>query len=75
MTDDDIIRMHDQMAVHTQVGIVQYRTELERRDAQRQGDRIEAMTRTMKRLTWTITALTVAITIATFIILYLAIVK
>ncbi len=57
--DTDLIAIYDKFAeLGAGVEPEYYLTELARRDAARQADRMEALTRTMARLTWVITALT-----------------
>jgi hypothetical protein len=60
LPDEEIIRRHDALTSHTVVGTQHYLDELARRDAVRQGKRMEALTRS-------INVLTVVITIATVI--------
>jgi hypothetical protein len=58
LSDDELIRRHDQQAMNTVVGIDYYLNELARRDTARQ-------TATIRRLTWTIFAFTVVIAVVT----------
>jgi CHASE3 domain sensor protein len=60
LPDEEIIRKHDDEAMHTVVGTEHYLKELARRDAERQGRRMEALTRSMY-------VLTVVVTIATLV--------
>jgi hypothetical protein len=60
LSTEEIIRRHDELTVHTVVGTQHYLDELARRDAEAQGRRMEALTQSITYLTW-------AITIATFI--------
>src|SRR5215212_8308407 len=60
LSTEEIIRRHDKQAQYTIVGTQHYLDELARRDAEEQGRRMEALTRSITYLTW-------AIAIATFI--------
>jgi hypothetical protein len=59
LPDEEIIRRHDAQAIHTVVGTQHYLDELARRDAERQGKRMEALTRSINRLTVLIAIATV----------------
>ena len=59
LPDEEIIKRHDAQAVHTVVGTQHYLNELARRDAVRQGERMEALTRSINVLTVVITIATV----------------
>ena len=54
---DELIRLHDEIAVHTVVGVDYYLSELARRDA-------AAQTRQMLWLTWAIAIFTAVVTAA-----------
>jgi hypothetical protein len=60
LSTEEIIRRHDALSGNTSVGTRHYLNELARRDAEEQGRRMVALTRSINRLTW-------AIAIATFI--------
>jgi len=60
LSDEEVIKGHDQRAGNTVVGTDHYLKELARRDAMRQGERME-------RLTVSINRLTVVILIATIV--------
>lgn len=70
LSDALLIATHDQVAQNTNVGVDYFLNELARRDQARAGDRIEVLTRTVKHLTWIITALTFITAIATIIALF-----
>ncbi|HEU0129751.1 MAG TPA: hypothetical protein VFQ85_02015 [Mycobacteriales bacterium] len=57
-TDEELVALHDAAAEHTIVGVSYYLEELARRDTVRSGDRIEALTAQVTRLTTIITWLT-----------------
>ncbi len=57
LSDDELVKQHDQLAASTSVGVSYYLEELERRSVDRQGRR-------MLRLTWVVTALTVVNVVA-----------
>jgi hypothetical protein len=59
-SDEKLIEEHDSKAPNTVVGVDYYLQELRRRDAARQGDRME-------RLTIAIAAMTAVVTIATLV--------
>jgi hypothetical protein len=50
LSTEEIIRRHDEQAIHTFVGTQHYLDELARRDAEEQGRRMEALTESMNRL-------------------------
>jgi hypothetical protein len=56
---DEIIRRHDARAANTAVGTQHYLDELARRDAERQGKRMEALTRSMYVLSVDVTIATI----------------
>lgn len=60
LSDEELIRLHDEHVAHTVVGTAHYIAELGRRDQQRATD---AMLRYTRAITW----MTVVITIATII--------
>jgi len=64
VSDDDLIRAHDAKGGSTEVGVAYYLDELRRRDAARQGERLEDMTRKVMWLTVCIAVFTVVITVA-----------
>jgi len=72
LTDDEIIKAYDlqnsrrliAVGRHGALDPSMYLDELARRDAKRQGDRIEALTVVMANLTWIVTALTSVTAIA-----------
>jgi hypothetical protein len=59
LTDEEIIRRHDENAIHTIVGTQHYLDELARRDAVRQGERMEKLTGSIDWLTRVITVATI----------------
>jgi signal transduction histidine kinase len=59
LSDEEIIRRHDDKAIHTVVGTQHYLDELARRDAERQGRRMEALTRSMYVLSVVVTVATI----------------
>lgn len=58
LPDDEVIRLHDAIAVHTSVGVDYYLTELARRDADRQGTRMVELTDEIRTLTGSIASMT-----------------
>jgi len=65
VSDEELIKAHDAKSVSTEGGVNYYLDELRRRDAARQGDRLEDMTRKILWLTVCIAVLTVVVTLAT----------
>jgi hypothetical protein len=59
LSDEEIIRRHDRKAANTVVGTQHYLDELARRDAERQGKRMEALTRSMYVLSVVVTFATI----------------
>lgn len=72
MSDDEIVEHHDVNHKNVNWGQRDWQQEMARRDAVRQGDRIEAMTRTMRNLTWAIAAMTFASLLTAVVAVYLA---
>lgn len=70
LNDDRLIEEHDRAAKNTFVGVDYFLHELERRDRDRHDQGMLEVTRTMKRLTWMITALTAVNVIATAAVLF-----
>jgi hypothetical protein len=64
---EEVIRRHDQLARNTSVGTKHYLNELTRRDAVRQGERMERLTASINRLTWIITVATIIGVILTLV--------
>lgn len=60
---EELVRLHDEIAVHTQVGVDYYLSELARRDA-------AAQTRQMLLLTWAIAIFTAVVTAAAILSLF-----
>jgi hypothetical protein len=60
MTDEELEQTYDQMTVNTVVGLEWFREEIHRRHLDEQTESIIAETRTVKRLTWAVTILTLA---------------
>ncbi len=67
LTAKEIIKRHDQRAGNTVVGTQHYLNELARRDAVRQGERMERLTKSINRLTWVVTGATIIGVILTLI--------
>lgn len=65
LSDDELIKRHDEHAQHTQVGINHYLAELSRRDLDRQ-------TQAMLRYTWWITIMTGVMLLLTLINVFFA---
>jgi hypothetical protein len=57
--DDVLITKHDALASNTVVGVSYYLDEIRRREATRQGDRLERLTRAMAWMTGVITVATI----------------
>ncbi len=57
--EEEVCRRHDARAVNTVVGTQHYLDELARRDAVRQGERMERLTASINRLTWVIMGATI----------------
>jgi hypothetical protein len=72
LPDEEVIRRHDSIAQHTVVGTQHYLNELARRDAIRQGERMERLTVSINRLTWVIMVATIFGIILTAANLYAA---
>jgi len=60
LSDQDLVARYDAAAAHTVVGTGFYRDELARRHIARESARILELTKSMRTLTWIITALTAA---------------
>jgi hypothetical protein len=60
LSDDELIRRHDEEAAHTVVGTDYYLAELARRESHKTAEGVARDTTWMKRLTAIITALTIA---------------
>ena len=54
LSDEEVVQRHDANAGPTVVGTQHYLNELARRDTVRQGERMEALTKSINRLTWVI---------------------
>ncbi len=67
LPEEEVRRRHDAVAVHTVVGTQHYLDELARRDAVRQGERMERLTASLNRLTWVITEATIIGVILTLV--------
>jgi hypothetical protein len=67
LSDEEIVRLYDEFADRTGVGLNFYRDELVRRDAQRQGDRMEAMTARIQAMTAKMLWLTIAVLVLTIV--------
>lgn len=61
LPDEEIIRRHDEQThiARTSYGTQHYLNELARRDAVRQGERMERLTISINRLTWVVTGATI----------------
>lgn len=59
LSDEELVRRHDQRAKHTVVGVNHYLAELARRDQDRQTSAMLQYTQQIKRLTVVVTAATV----------------
>jgi hypothetical protein len=55
---EQLTALYDQRAIHTDIGIAFIRDEIVRRETEKQTLAISHMTKTMRDLTWVITALT-----------------
>ena len=58
-SDEEIIRLHDAVAVHTSVGAGYYLDELQRRDQQRSAESTERLARAAVRLTFVSTGVAI----------------
>ena len=67
MTDDEVIALHDTVAVHTQVGVQFYLDEINRREQNKQTDLMVKYTKLMLWLTIFVAALTVVNVIAVIV--------
>jgi hypothetical protein len=63
LTDEELIRRHDQKSKNTEVGTNHYLAELQRRDQQRGNDVMLAYTRQIKIMTIIVTVATIVSTI------------
>ena len=61
LPDEEVIRRHDEylQIARTSYGTQHYLNELARRDAVRQGERMERLTVSINRLTWAVTIATI----------------
>jgi hypothetical protein len=59
VSDDELMERHDTLMERRSEHYNIFLDELARREAERQGERIEALTRSMNRLSWIATAATV----------------
>jgi hypothetical protein len=67
LPEEEVIQRHDEQATHTVVGTQHYLDELARRDAVRQGERMERLTASINWLTWIITGATIIGVILTLV--------
>ena len=67
LTDDEVIVLHDTVAVHTQVGVQFYLDEINRREQNKQTDLMVKYTKQMLWLTIFVAALTVINVIAVLV--------
>lgn len=67
LTDDEVIALHDTVAVHTQVGVQFYLDEINRREQNKQTDLMVKYTKQMLWLTIFVAALTVINVIAVIV--------
>ena len=70
-SDEELMRLHNEEMKHRSAHYNVYLDELTRRETIRQGERMEALTTSLKRLTWWIVVLTVIIVIATIVGVFL----
>lgn len=70
LSADDLVRLYDETAKHTEIGLAFLREEIARRDAAFETKTIVAMTKSMRDLTIAITALTAINVIATVVLLF-----
>jgi uncharacterized membrane protein len=66
-SEEELMRLHNEEMKHRAAHYNVYLDELTRRETVRQGARMEALTTSLKRLTWWIVVLTVIIVIATLV--------
>jgi hypothetical protein len=71
MPEDELMRQHDELMERRSEHYNVFLDELARREAVRQGERMEALTRSLNRLTWVITGATVVGVLLTLLILIL----
>lgn len=67
LTDDEVIALHDAIAVHTQVGVQFYLDEINRREQNKQTDLMVKYTKLMLWLTIFVAALTVVNVVAVIV--------
>jgi uncharacterized membrane protein len=67
ISEEELMRRHNEEMQHRAEHYNVYLDELTRRETVRQGERMEALTTSLKRLTWWIVVLTVIIVIATVV--------
>ncbi|MDQ3913146.1 MAG: hypothetical protein M3305_15525 [Actinomycetota bacterium] len=67
LSEEELIRLHNEEMQHRAAHYNVYLDELRRREAVRQGERIEELTTSLNRLTWWVVVLTVLIAIATLV--------
>lgn len=66
MTDGELLEVYNQQAKNTSIGLAFLRDEIQRREQNRQ-------TRTMVTLTWSIAVMTLVVTVATLINVWLVV--
>lgn len=67
---DDLVRLYDETAQHTEIGLNFLREEIARRDAERETRIIVAMTKQMRSLTIFIAVLTAMNVVAAVVLLF-----
>jgi hypothetical protein len=71
MPEDELMRQHDELMERRSEHYNVFLDELARREAVRQGERMEALTRSINRLTWVITGATlVGVLLATLTLIF-----
>lgn len=70
LSTEDLVRLYDATAQHTEIGLAFLREEIARRDAALETNAIVTMTKSMRDLTIAITVLTAINVIATIVLLF-----
>ena len=67
LSDEDLVSLHDGVAIHTSVGVTYYLDEIYRRDQDKQTKVMQQYTKQMLNLTYVVTVLTVINVVAVIV--------
>lgn len=70
LPEEELVRLYDSAAPHTELGVGYLRDEIARREAERQTGEISKMTRQMRNMTFWITVLTAVNVIAAIVLFF-----